>query len=278
MNRIELEAHAKINWSLLITGRRDDGYHLLDMLMQEIELHDDIAIEKDDRVSFRINGNESDDKTNLVMKALYAVSDYCGKNLHASFSLTKRIPSRAGLGGGSADCAKTILGLNMLFDLHLSMTEMEQIALKLGADVPFFLTGGLQRVRGIGEKLTKIDIRPRVPLVVKHVGEGLSTKEVYSLYDHTGIGTRKADIDAAAKAIANRDFELLKTNSANDLEKAAFALDGEIEKEINRLYDLGALYARMSGSGSAVYGVFADESAARAASCMMEGSIVTLTI
>lgn len=276
MEKITKNAYAKINWSLFITGRRENGYHELDMLMQEIDLHDELTFEKAEKTELTVNGVVSDDRSNLVLKATDALSRECGKEIGVRISLIKCIPSRAGLGGGSADCAVTLLTLNELYDLHISMTRLNEIAVKLGADVPFFLKGGLCRVRGIGERVDAVSCPPRYPIVLKHVGEGLSTPEVYRLSDELGYETCE-DTETVLDGILTHDLNKVKKSSANALEKAAFALDGNIPVEIRKLYEEGALYARMSGSGSAVYGVFETESAAEKAAAAIPGSILTFT-
>lgn len=277
MEQINKNAYAKINWSLLITGRRENGYHELDMLMQEIELHDELEFRKFDKTELTINGALSYDESNLILKAVRAVSNYSGKELKVLIRLKKTIPSRAGLGGGSSDCAQTILALNELFILKLTIAEMEEIAVRLGADVPYFLHGGLCRVGGIGEKVERICAAPKFPVVIKHVGEGLSTPEVYRVCDEVGYEDVTGNTENTLRGILTHDLSLVKKSSANALEKAAFTLDGKIPEMIGRMYSAGAHYARMSGSGSAVYGVFADETSAGKASEGIPGSIVTFT-
>lgn len=276
MEKITKYAYAKINWSLFITGIRENGYHELDMLMQEVDLHDDIELEKADRTELIVNGVPSDDRSNMVLKALIALSCEGGKELPVRISLTKRIPSKAGLGGGSSDCARTLIGINELYDLDIPVKRMEEIAVKLGADVPFFLKGGLCRVRGIGEKADEVKNAASFPIVIKHVGDGLSTPEVYKMSDLLGL-EMGGNTDEVLKGILTRDMEKVKKSSANALEKAAFTLDGNIPEAIRKLYEEGALYARMSGSGSAVYGVFENESAAQKAAAAIPGSILTFT-
>ena len=277
MDKFIKNAYAKINWSLLITGRRDDGYHELDMLMQEIDLHDVLSLEKASKNELFVNGMPSDDADNLVVKAITALSRECGRDLPVRVRLTKVIPSRAGLGGGSADCAQTLHMMNELFELNISMDRMNVIAAALGADVPFFLHGGLCRVRGIGEKVEPVTGAPSFPIVIKHVGDGLSTPEVYRKCDEIGFETPGANTEKTLRSILDRDLPEVNKNSANALEKAAFALDERIPAAIEKLYEQGALYARMSGSGSAVYGVFENETSARRAAEAIPGSIMSFT-
>ena len=277
MEQIVRKAYAKINWSLLITGKRENGYHELDMLMQEIDLHDELRFQKSEKTELFINGELSGDESNLILKAVRALSKYTGKELSARIELQKRIPSRAGLGGGSSDCAQTMFALNELFGLNLTIPVMKEIAVRLGADVPYFLHGGLCRVRGIGEKVDEVSAAPVYHAVIKHVGEGLSTPEVYRVCDEVGYEDAAGNTENTLLGILTGNLPLVKESSANALEKAAFTLDKRIPDMIGRMYASGALYARMSGSGSAVYGIFADEMSARTAAAEIPGSIVTFT-
>ena len=148
-----IRANAKINWTLDIVGVRADGYHLLDMLMQSISLHDTLTLEPAEDVTFSADGatRVPQDESNLALRAALALRRHTGTERGATIHLHKRIPSGAGLGGGSADAAAVLHGLNALWELNLPMETLRQIGLTLGADVPFCLMGGLAHVRGIGE-------------------------------------------------------------------------------------------------------------------------------
>lgn len=275
---IELEAKAKINWILYVTGKRNDGYHELDMLMQTIALHDGLTLEKARETTLFVDGTLCPTpETNLVFRAVRALEQYTGRQLPVRMQLTKHIPSMAGLGGGSSDCAAAINGLDRLYNLGLRKEEKESIGVTLGADVPFFFTGGLCRVRSIGEKVERIKGGKSNWIVLEHVGKGLSTKEVFAQYDRLEKTKSSRSTDNALRTLLEGDFSLLKQESDNDLEKAACEIMAGIRGEINRLYESGALFARMSGSGSAVYGVYENEERARNACLMIPNGICTYT-
>ena len=159
-------ARAKINWSLDITGRREDGYHLMDMLMQPVTLHDIVTIEKAEEVTLTTSGSlllpPSED--HLALRAARALQKHTGCSLGASIHVEKHIPVGAGMGGGSADAAAVLHGLNALWQLNLTQQELEAIGLTLGADVPFCLRGGLTRTTGIGEIMQPLPCTRSWPL------------------------------------------------------------------------------------------------------------------
>lgn len=179
-------ARAKINWSLNILGVRPNGYHELDMLMQQISLSDELAFEPADALSLTVGGAPGDE-SDLVLKAARALAELARQRgmetSGARICLTKRIPSRAGLGGGSADCAETLKALNRLWNLNFPMETLLELGAKLGADVPFCLTGGLARVSGVGERIEPLRNPPHCALVLITPGGGLSTPEVFRAYD-----------------------------------------------------------------------------------------------
>ena len=173
-------AHAKINWALEVTGVRPDGYHALDMLMQRIDLADELFMEPARWISLTVDGKSiPSGGRNLVVRAANALNEYMGTRRGARIRLKKRVPVRAGLGGGSADCAAALLGLNRIWRLNLPESKLMEIGLRLGADVPYLLRGGFARVRGIGDELTPLDGAPSVPLVLVRPGGGLSTPHVF---------------------------------------------------------------------------------------------------
>ena len=270
-------AHAKINWALNITGRRADGYHLLDMLMQTIDLHDTLEIEPADGLSLSVDGVPAGEE-NLVMQAAMALNQRCGTRYGARMALTKRIPARAGLGGGSADCATALRALNDLWGLGLSGDDLLETGLKLGADVPFCLTGGLAVVRGIGEDIAPVPQAPSVPLVLVVPGGGLSTGAVFSLWDRGGFADVALDTDTLAKAVVARRFSDIDRLNANALTAPAVSLLPEIGQLIGHMRALGAATAFMTGSGSAVVGAFEDPEAAAAAAREMPGAILTKSL
>ena len=273
----EVRAFAKINWALNIIGRRDDGYHLLDMVMQSIDLHDDLTVEAADTLTLTADGRPAGED-NLVLKAARALNTRADTHHGARMTLTKRIPARAGLGGGSADCAAALVALNDLWGLGLSREDLLDVGLSLGADVPFCLTGGLAVVRGIGEDITAAAGAPEIPLVLLVPGGGLSTGAVFSLWDDGGFPEAALDAEALAHAIAVRDLTAVDRLCANALTAPAVSLLPEIGRAIGDLRRLGASAAFMTGSGSGVVGAFETSDRARRASEALPGAILTHTL
>lgn len=262
---MRLKAHAKLNWVLNVLARRADGYHQLDMLTQRLALHDTLDISPADSLNLRIAGETQlpGGQDNLVIKAARALQAVCGCTLGADILLTKRIPSQAGLGGGSADAAATLLGLNELWGCGLSIQQLEAIALPLGADVPLCLHQGLMRVQGIGEVLLPQGTAKAHELLLIKPAEGLSTLQVFAQH-RLGEETAPAYIPACTqvlKQVKPQDFSAF----ANQLQPTAIRLLPEIAQALDDLVQAGALYAQMTGSGSVVYGLFEDAQAAQAA-------------
>ena len=184
-----IRANAKINWTLDTVGMRADGYHLLDMLMQSISLHDTLTLEPAEDVTFSADGatRVPQDEGNLALRAALALRRHAGTAQGAMIHLHKRIPSGAGLGGGSADAAAVLHGLNALWELNLPMETLRQIGLTLGADVPFCLIGGLAHVQGIGEVIEPLPCPRIYHLVIIQPCRALSTPQVFRALDGMDI-------------------------------------------------------------------------------------------
>ena len=276
---ITAKAHAKINWALDITGRRPDGYHLLDMVMQRIDLHDDMSFEAARDVTLVVDGAVPEDaEANLAVRAARALNAHAGLNRGARITLKKRIPARAGLGGGSADCAATLRALNALWGLDLPDGTLSALGAKLGADVPFCLAGGLARVTGIGEVIEPVPDAPEIPLVLVTPGGGLSTAEVFRLWDRGGFPPVALDAPALARAVARRALVKLDRLCVNALTAPAVELMPEIVSVMDVLRRLGAKAVFMTGSGSTVVGAFDNPDAARRAAGNIPGAIMTRTL
>ena len=256
-------AHAKINWTLDILGRRDDGYHLLSMIMQPISLCDTLEITAGEILSLSVEGGSSDipvDENNIILKATILLRNTFHVSEGASMRLTKRIPSQAGLGGGSADAAAALIGLNRFWALGLSGEELETLGVKLGADVPYCLNGGLCRVEGIGERITALPHAREWPLIVLQPCGGLSTGAVFRAWREAGEH-RRAETKQLLNAMEKGDPGLLPRRPGNALESVSIGMQPAIGEAVEALFGLGAVCAQMSGSGSAVFGVFRDEKA-----------------
>ena len=262
---MELQARGKINWTLDIVGRRADGYHLLDMLMQPIVLADTLILEPAEGLSLMVEGAEglSPGDDNLVLRAGRALQQASGAAQGAALRLIKRIPMGAGLGGGSADAAAALRGLNALWGLGYSLDALCAIGETLGADVPFCLHDAPRRAQGIGEILTPVDSRA-YPLVLLQPCAALSTKAVFAAY-HDAAHLPRPRQEAVALALATGDLSSLRRLAGNVLESASIPLRPEIAQAKEALYALGASFSQMTGSGSVVFGAFDEPEDARRA-------------
>lgn len=260
-------ARAKINWTLDIVGKREDGYHLMDMLMQPVELADELTLEKTENgLTLTVSGypRVKAGPDNLALRAAQALQAQTGYRGGASIHLHKRIPVGAGLGGGSADAAGVLAGLNRLWETGLTQQELEALGLRLGADVPFCLRGGLQRAQGVGEKLTPMACGGLFWLVILQPCPGLSTREVFGRF-RLDARENQPDTQAAATALAAGDWRGLCRSLGNVLQGVSAELRPEIGEGIAALRAHGAAGAWMTGSGSAVFGLFTRAQVAREA-------------
>ena len=247
-----VKAHAKLNWSLDILGTRPNGYHELDMLMQHIELSDELTFENARWTMLTIDGQPLPvGGRNLIVRAANALNDYMGTRRGARIQLKKRIPVRAGLGGGSADCAATLIALNRLWKLRLTTDKLCEIGAKLGADVPFCIRGGLCRVSGIGEIIEPMPCGPRIPMVLLHPGGGLSTQAVFGRFDADRYPTLHVDTPAVARAVQAGDIAAYDACSGNALEAPAISLMAEVRTAMEQLRAAGAGAAGFPRRGKA---------------------------
>jgi 4-diphosphocytidyl-2-C-methyl-D-erythritol kinase len=241
----EVAAPAKLNLFLHVTGRRADGYHLLQSAFVLLDWHDTLHFER--RPQGKLSREDlgpalpADD---LTLRAARALQEATGSGEGAHIQVLKRVPSEAGMGGGSSDAASTLLALNRLWNLGLKLAELEKIGLGLGADVPFFLRGRNAWVEGVGERITPIELPPATFAVVKPP-RGLSTGDIFK---HPGL-KRESD-SATISGFAANPWGF----GHNDLETAARQLCPEVGEALDFL-DRQGLRARMTGSGSAVFAV-----------------------
>ena len=236
-------APAKLNLFLHITGRRDDGYHLLQSVFMLIDWCDTLHFDvRDDGVIEREDLTVALPADDLVMRAAQSLQRASGTRLGAHIAIEKHIPAQAGMGGGSSDAATCLLALNRLWDLGLSVTQLAAIGVQLGADVPFFLHGHNAWVEGIGENITPVRL-PKAQFVVIKPNSGLETAKIFA---HPALrrDTKAATIDGLART--PYDF------GHNDLQPVAQALCPEMTEALQWLSSFG-LSPRMTGSGSAVF-------------------------
>ena len=253
---------AKINLGLNVVGRRPDGYHNLETVFYPVEIKDALELTVMDRqfpsavdCDIKVTNLhvEGDEQRNLVVRAYQLLKQDFPQMPRLHAHLFKGIPTQAGMGGGSSDCAYTILALNQMFGLGLTEQRMIQYAARLGADCAFFILSRPAYAEGIGELLEPISlhldsyyigvVRPDIPV---------STKEAFSLIAPVRPAKNCRDI-------VRQPVETWHEELKNDFERSVFALHPEIGAIKERLYQLGAVYAAMSGSGSAVFGLFRDK-------------------
>lgn len=266
------KAYAKINWALNVLGTREDGYHLLDMLVQRLGLHDDLYFTPSDQVSLFVKGlsDLGPMEKNLAYHAAMLLRRAAKLQKGVRIELDKHIPVQAGLGGGSADAAAVLLGLNQFWNLQWSSERLSELGKQLGADVPLCLWQGLMRVQGIGEKVQVLHTGPSIPLLILKPMEGLSTKIVFDRFDKQDPPPPPADIDRAAKALTQNDLSSLQENCRNQLQETAINLLPDIQVAMDALRTNGASFALMSGAGSSVFGVFESTQTAQKAYCTLK--------
>ena len=249
--------NAKINIGLNIVEKRKDGYHNLETVFYPIDLMDALEITVDEagpdgceiKVSGETLGGRPED--NLIVKAYNKLKDLFPEKVKPTFiHLHKHIPTGAGLGGGSSDAAYTIKALNEKFNLGLSIDKMQQIASTIGADCPFFIKNMPVYAQGIGDVFSDINLNLKGKTIILVKPDiGVSTHDAYSC-------VKPAKPQKQLAELLSQPVETWKDCVFNDFEESVFSRYPEIAAIKDRLYDIGAVYASMSGSGSAVYGIF----------------------
>jgi 4-diphosphocytidyl-2-C-methyl-D-erythritol kinase len=254
MNYIEIKAPAKINIGLNILSERNDGYHNLSTLFYPIDdLFDTLTFRPSDRSEFICNDTTiPQDDSNIVVKAKQLLEFTCGKSINVKITLEKRIPSQAGLGGGSSDAAATLISLNEMFKLNLKHDQLIHLSLLLGSDVPFFIKAKPAIGTSRGEILEYIDLEIKEPIVLINPKINISTKQAYENIIPAEIKFDYHDLIKEGKFI----FSTAKNSLKNDFEQYVFESYKEIGDLKQSLYDSGALFAALSGSGSTVFGIF----------------------
>lgn len=255
-NRIQLRPNAKINLGLIIKGKRSDGYHLLETVFVPVpELFDILTISPSEQSESNLVMKgieiEGDLYDNLCLRAYRLLKQKFPDLPAVSIELEKGIPAGAGLGGGSSDAASTLLGLNELFELGQSPEDLVPLAAQLGADVPFFLFNRPIFAKGIGTEFEEIELDFPYHIEVVTSDIHSSTIGVYKGLDHSQL-----DYGRDLRDILKQEVKHWPKILVNDLEKPVFALHPELAATKASLYNKGAVYAAMSGSGSAVFGLF----------------------
>ena len=244
---MKIKANAKINFSLSVCGKRDDGYHLIDTVMHSIGLYDTVFIEKADTISVICDDMPQED--NIAFKAANLFFEKTGVSGGCDIKIIKNIPLSAGLGGGSADAAAVLVGLNKLYNAGLSYENLCDLAVKLGADVPFFIKGGCMRSEGIGEILTPKKPLERGYILLAKAETKPSTAEMYKQIDSKE--TVLANTNAVLSAISENDLENLSKNLYNAFE--AVWQDSVVKRE---LLKTDAKAVALTGSGPTWFAIF----------------------
>lgn len=270
LQSVHLLAPAKLNLSLDVVGILPGGYHALDMVMQAVSLYEQVTLRRSVDLVVRIPGSRiPTGPKNTAYKAALAFFYYTGLLAGADITIRKSVPVRAGMGGGSADAAAVLVGLNTLYGAHLSMTELCALGASVGADVPFALMGGTCRVQGLGDLIKALPPCPDCWFTVVMPGYGISTPAAFAAYDQIGSPTHP-DCAAQETAIRSGDLNGLCSAAGNALEVCAGGADTAALKEALTAH--GARAALMTGSGAAVFGIFETENAARQAASALEAA------
>ena len=261
---MKVKAYAKINIGLDITGRRDDGYHLIDTIMQTVDLCDELDIEETriPGVSMTCDcpGLACDD-SNLVVKAAKLMLP---PETGVSIALHKVIPMGAGLGGGSADAAAVLRALNEMFEIGYGKGRLDLLGVSLGADVPFALHEGTIRAEGIGQILTRLPSLPKWYVLIVKPDESVMTADIYNGYDHMWFSDEaRPDMDKLTEAVRLQDMEGVGSQASNILEKVTIKSVPRITQIRKRMQKGGAVGTQMTGSGTAVWGLFKDPETAQ---------------
>jgi len=277
MHEVRLKAFAKINYALDIIGLRADGYHDIGTVMQSISLADEVELRRSTQ-GFTLSlkpevvgiGPPEQNTVYIAWKQLRMLTD---EELPVEVTLGKRIPAGAGLGGGSADAAAVLVGLNEMFGLGLRIDELRRIGVEVGADVPFCISGGTALGEGVGEILTQLPTPPAHRIVVAKPPRSAETAGIYRAYDRAQTESTRS-IGSVISALRSGSVSALAAAVGNDLAPVTGGFIPEVATLERALVASGALGASMSGSGTAVYGIFDDEEVAKNASDTVDAPYV----
>jgi 4-diphosphocytidyl-2-C-methyl-D-erythritol kinase len=246
---------AKINIGLNVINKRQDGFHNIETIFYPVNLYDNLTIELSGNFSFDSNISQlANDDGNTVLKAVSILENESGRNLNVKIFLEKNIPIGAGMGGGSSDGAAALKVLNKLFELNLNDNKLKEFALLIGSDAPYFINPIPSIAQSRGEQLTETKFSIPYPILIVNPGIHISTKWAY---ENITLNTQHINISGILD-LDKIDSGKLKNIFTNDFEKVVFPEFPEVENIKNQLYDLGAMFALMTGSGSTVYGIFPD--------------------
>ncbi len=266
MTRVHFRAFAKVNYALDVLGLRGDGYHEVRTVLQSVSLADEVEIEVgDEGFGLRVEPDGArlgPPEENTAYRAWRLLRELTGDELPVRVRLRKGIPAGAGLGGGSADAAAVLVGLNRLFGLGLGAEDLRELGARIGADVPFCISGGTALGEGVGDLLTPLPPPPEHHLVLTKPSASAATTRIYCAYDDESSAGSTNYARAVVAALRSGSLPALAAAVGNDLAPVTARIVPEVAALERKLLENGALGASMSGSGTAVYGIFDDADAA----------------
>ncbi|SDZ66471.1 4-diphosphocytidyl-2-C-methyl-D-erythritol kinase [Evansella caseinilytica] len=258
-----MKAPAKINLTLDVTGKRQDGYHDVEMIMTTVDLADRIHLTPldENRIAIEVTkGYVPSNENNLAYQAVQALKKRTGIRRGVSIFIDKQIPVSAGLAGGSTDAAAVLRGLNDIWELGLTLEELADVGLEIGSDVPFCVHGGTAIARGRGEKLEFLPAPPPCWVVMVKPQMGVSTKEIYGRLKLSDI--KHPDTKGMVEAIVNHDFAGICQRLENVMESVTFQIHPEVKTIKERMVAFGSDGVVMSGSGPTIFGLTQNQSRA----------------
>ena len=266
MNELHIQAHAKINLGLNVLSRQENGYHNIKTIMQSIDLSDDLYFKRSDTLSIRSNDPSLDcGSTNIIYKCIEAMQEYAEMSKKGlEVVLRKRIPMQAGLGGGSADGAAALIAYNDLYDLRIPQSKLAEIGKTVGADIPFMIYGGRALCEGIGEQIKPLPIEYKNAVVIVKPHYAMSTKVAYEMIDRLGT-SENLDFQILRDALNVNNEKLLREMLLNDFEEVLTSEFPQIIQIKEHFRKEGSIAESISGSGSAVFGIFQNDNLAEEA-------------
>jgi 4-diphosphocytidyl-2-C-methyl-D-erythritol kinase len=277
MREVRLRTFAKVNYALDVLGLRQDGYHEIRTVMQSISLADEVEVRRAARgfaLTLEPEAVEiGPSQRNTAYLAWRSLQRLTGDELPVEVTLHKMIPAGAGLGGGSADAAAVLVGLNEIFGLGLGVDELREVGVGIGADVPFCISGGTALGEGVGEILKPLVAPPAHRLVVAKPPGSAKTASIYRAYDGTKAESAST-VEPVVSALQSGSVPDLALAVGNDLASITREFVPEVATLEQKFLASGAIGASMSGSGTAVYGIFADEVAAGNAKGKIDASFI----
>jgi len=257
-----VEAHAKLNLTLEVLGKREDGYHEIRSVIRSLALHDLIEVEPATEIDVLCDVEGLGGESNLAFRAAELLRSATGTPLGARISIRKFVPVAAGLGGGSSDAAATLKALNRLWQTHLNAIDLSVLAAELGSDVPFFLVGGTALAQGRGEVVSRLPEQGDCQVVLVNPGFGVSTAEIYggvtsSMYSSGEASSRFVELPT--------DYPVAQWPLVNALHPVTISMYPEVAEILEYMQSWGAVQTQMCGSGSTCFGLFLEPARATAA-------------